>query len=1165
MPELCAKAISLYRHKNMPSDSNNDPVVSALPNKSPHPYSSVAISPDLNYAVVAAKDLLRVVSITPSGLSEQRCIRVSQYFQTHSSPATATATAAAAAAAAAGGGGGGVGADGSGSSAGTSGRRFGNVRDAFVKPNATAAQASSLAAASGANVTINDVAWSLPQNYFSSSEAAAAAMGGTTPTASLGDTDNIAGSGTATGAGAAGEGGSVGATAATADTATVSSADPFDNRSYASLRPWQELRRPNSDSLVAAAGSNGVVVVWRAEEALLGESGRERNFQQQARGHDRQRHGAAAPSPASVATIGQPEAVLMEHSRAVNRLAWHPTGRRPGMLLTASSDATVKLWDRRTKASVGSQTPQPTSNQSGLRSWFGISSSSGQERSASVRSYSWHCTATFKPKAEAVRDIKWHPCNDDVFAMVTSNGTLLVYDVRVTARPWIRFVAHAGEATTVDWHPTRKYYIATGSARDRSVKIWDMENGLSLAKSEENAEVNASSDTGGDASSSCNVRSSRDSDNEDLVSSLGSSGRVIAGQSDHATRSFGSAASQSSLTWGPSMKRSFSTGPLRPKSSPVIKRHTLAVSAPVTRLEWRPEQSSRRPSMMSDADEKIDRHDAMMAVTTAPISGASAGGSGSIGLWSWHRPFMPLSIVEGHKDGAVTDFVWLDTPQGKGVITDDDTLIGREVVDVMSLSTPPRKGGDRLSVSMHNIRHLLPQVPDKDTAEEDWVDVLNVSGTWQHVLSVGRDGNCLVQSLARGERPISRVPPSTFAVANLSPFHSGFGSLQIMSLHQNVPSSVSNDFNLTGLRRDYGTAASPGVFREEAVMTTEKQKSTWNPKSGGQREPKQTPELVFSVTDQGELDEHGAPLAHTREVAIAPEVQHLSRFADAYRFKADDEYPNKVALCIHNSMVADDLQFESRAHMWKMLASMLEGAGIDNLSQVGSSAMPTNPLTFVLLPTLHKILRERADAGDVQTCVALCEVMGVIIPPSASGQPPKTLVPGLGLELVREWYLSYIDILQQMCLFSHSAALIGNCADPVVAALNQQSTTIHESCPDCGKPLDSTAASVADKDEDVKAGLSAQRVCKRCRKQVGLCFLCHQVVKGMFVWCPGCGHGGHLNCALEWFGGVEGLPPQEMCPTGCGHKCNLLQRIQSFPRTNSMCRQVPVATHAGGE
>ena len=175
-----------------------------------------------------------------------------------------------------------------------------------------------------------------------------------------------------------------------------------------------------------------------------------------------------------------------------------------------------------------------------------------------------------------------------------------------------------------------------------------------------------------------------------------------------------------------------------------------------------------------------------------------------------------------------------------------------------------------------------------------------------------------------------------------------------------------------------------------------------------------------------------------------------------------------------------------------------------------------------------------------------CEVCGIVAPPSGSEQQPRILIPDLSIELVREWYLSYIDLLQQMCLFSHAAALIGSCSDPAVGALNQQSTTIHESCPSCGKPLDSTATSDKD-DGDVKVGLSTQRVCKRCRKQVGLCFLCHQVVKGMYVWCPGCGHGGHLQHALEWFGGTEEQPPQELCPTGCGHRCNLLQRLRAFP------------------
>ena len=176
--------------------------------------------------------------------------------------------------------------------------------------------------------------------------------------------------------------------------------------------------------------------------------------------------------------------------------------------------------------------------------------------------------------------------------MVTDNGTLLVYDIRVTARPWIRFSVHAGEATTVDWHPTRKYYLATGGGRDRSVKIWDLENGLSLTKSEENVETNSSSDTGGliedvsrQNSGSTSVRFGALADSTATTRSIGSMGSNVGG-----------------LTWGPSMKRSLSTLPLRTKSSPIVKKHTLAISAPVTRLEWRPEQSVRRRSVMSEAD-----------------------------------------------------------------------------------------------------------------------------------------------------------------------------------------------------------------------------------------------------------------------------------------------------------------------------------------------------------------------------------------------------------------------------------------------------------------------------------------------------------------------------------------------------------------------------------
>lgn len=79
-----------------------------------------------------------------------------------------------------------------------------------------------------------------------------------------------------------------------------------------------------------------------------------------------------------------------------------------------------------------------------------------------------------------------------------------------------------------------------------------------------------------------------------------------------------------------------------------------------------------------------------------------------------------------------------------------------------------------------------------------------------------------------GDRPISRVPPSCFALANKSPFSQGFGSLQICSVHQKIPSGANNDFWLAGLRQDALTAGAPGVFRErpaEEVVRSEKDSS----------------------------------------------------------------------------------------------------------------------------------------------------------------------------------------------------------------------------------------------------------------------------------------------------------------------------------------------------
>lgn len=138
---------------------------------------------------------------------------------------------------------------------------------------------------------------------------------------------------------------------------------------------------------------------------------------------------------------------------------------------------------------------------------------------------------------------------------------------------------------------------------------------------------------------------------------------------------------------------------------------------------------------------------------------------------------------------------------------------------------------------------------------------------------------------------------------------------------------------------------------------------------------------VFNVVDQGDLDGQGLPLEAKEEVInVAPEVLHISRFAAMYILYPDSRLRTRVDLCHHNGDVAEQLRCGALARMWRSVASMLSGSGLDELPLKGSSLKPMNVMQYTLLPTIKSLLEERADAGDVQTCVALCEVLQVIQP-----------------------------------------------------------------------------------------------------------------------------------------------------------------------------------------
>jgi hypothetical protein len=116
---------------------------------------------------------------------------------------------------------------------------------------------------------------------------------------------------------------------------------------------------------------------------------------------------------------------------------------------------------------------------------------------------------------------------------------------------------------------------------------------------------------------------------------------------------------------------------------------------------------------------------------------------------------MPLSVVEGHKENAIGDFVWLETPQeeqqtrsqaatndapesnGKPRISRRASLSGNSNDETVVIRGSARGEGE--SILFDN----------KDTERDDKKRAS--PRIWQHALSVGRDGRCLLQAFTRGE------------------------------------------------------------------------------------------------------------------------------------------------------------------------------------------------------------------------------------------------------------------------------------------------------------------------------------------------------------------------------------------------------------------------------
>eukprot|EP00127_Corallochytrium_limacisporum_P002136 Clim_evm30s108 gene=Clim_evmTU30s108 len=182
-------------------------------------------------------------------------------------------------------------------------------------------------------------------------------------------------------------------------------------------------------------------------------------------------------------------------------------------------------------------------------------------------------------------------------------------------------------------------------------------------------------------------------------------------------------------------------------------------------------------------------------------------------------------------------------------------------------------------------------------------------------------------------------------------------------------------------------------------------------------------------------------------------------------------------------------------------------------------------LAFVdkMLLGLKEVLDVYSMQGDVQTCCTIYTVFYEVA---------QNLVPQAVAEA---WFHAYIELLQSYNMHAPATYVIGTAPLGAIRALNQESTYFNVCCGKCSKILPN----------------GVKGICGTCQRSVSVCSVCGNAVKGLYLHCSACQHGGHMQCLRQWFtsqstpketpprgapgadGGSVGTP----CPTGCGHVC----------------------------
>ncbi|XP_066997844.1 GATOR2 complex protein WDR24 isoform X2 [Anabrus simplex] len=726
-------------------------------------------------------------------------------------------------------------------------------------------------------------------------------------------------------------------------------------------------------------------------------------------------------------------------------------------------------------------------------------------------------------------DVAWNTIEDHILATAATNGAVVLWNLNRPSRSKQEhvFIDHKRTVNKVSFHPTEPNWLISGS-QDGTMKCFDLRTKEATRTFYSNTE---------------SVRDVQFSPHlHHAFAAVSENGNVQLWDLRRPERCYHQFTAHSGpvfacdwhpdFTWLATASRDKTIKVWDLSGRPSLE-YTIHTIASVGHIKWRPQRKYHIASCALVVD-------------------------CSINVWDVRRPYIPFAAFNEHKDVA-TGVAWRGNPDVFLSTSRDCTLYHHVFQDASRPANKANPQGVALNgngdvayackVSIHPIRtpkfsNLLRKSPGPTSHSEQFCHA--VSTLHRFTCKIPRESywfqECARRYILSG-RSLADICDHNAAVAK------DLGRQQvslIWSIVKTLYSSKMSEYNQTlpsaNVSRDeatQGTGGGTSVGTETAATVGVMDGDQRSLLGGGG----ETPCAPMSGEDETETDETSEQHFSGR-IGLGPVSGNVAIPQGDFFFGDGEVDPlcidfDRVGLGSGPSnggfLIGTQMMLDVQQQDWTLPSEafplrheiqdrspppeQFPNHGSPDLNDQDSQPMPVEeqPSSLLCVTTIPRIvpwdpssivvemLKHHAAMGDVQTSASVL---------LALGDRRRTLT-SLDEATQEHWLLGYLDTLSRHRLWEVATQVIQLAWIVSVGQLNQQSTTVYTSCGRCGKPL-----------------LRSGWLCDRCHCSDGaICSVCHQVVRGLYAWCQGCAHGGHLAHMQEWW------TINKQCPTGCGHIC----------------------------